>query len=92
MDTDRADHGADRRGGLAWFFATSKTGGAISELRSQIGLQQTALQAKDHEINSLHQQVRAESEEKVAALTKLHALEDAEKRLTDTFNSLAGKS
>ena len=78
-------------GGIAWFFATAKTGGAISELRSQVGQQQTTLQAKDHEIHSLHQQVRAESEEKVAALTKLHALEDAEKRLADTFHSLAGK-
>ena len=78
-------------GAVAWFLAASRASGTVTELRAQNNRLQTALQAKDHEINSLHQQVRAESEEKVAALTKLHALEDAEKRLTDTFNSLAGK-
>ena len=76
---------------VAWFLAASRASGTVTELRAQVSFQQTTLQAKDHEIDSLHQQVRAEGEEKVAALTKLHALEDAEKRLSDTFNSLAGK-
>ena len=79
-------------GAAAWFLAASRASGTVAELRAQAGLLQATLQAKDHEINSLHQQVRAESEEKVAALTKLHALEDAERRLADTFDSLAGKA
>ena len=78
-------------GAAAWLLASSRASGIIAELRSQIGQHQTALQAKDQEISNLHQQVRAESEEKVAALTKLQSLEDAEKRLSDTFNALAGK-
>ena len=78
-------------GAAAWRLASSRASGTIAELRSQIGQQQTALQAKDQEISNLHQQVRAESVEKVAALTKLQSLEDAEKRLSETLNALAGK-
>jgi hypothetical protein len=46
-------------GAVAWFLAASHASGTVAELRSQIGLQQTTLQAKDREINSLHQQVLA---------------------------------
>lgn len=78
-------------GAAAWFLASSRVSGTVTELRAQISLQQNTLQAKEHEIDSLRQQVRTESEEKVAALTKLHALEDAEERLSSTFDALAGK-
>src|SRR3989337_3858037 len=58
------------------------------------------LQGKDQEIQALHQQVRTESEGKVAAQTELNQvqlslaeqrrlLEAAEKRLADTFHALA---
>jgi DNA recombination protein RmuC len=79
-------------GVVAWFLASSRASGTVTELRAQLSLQGTTLQAKDNEINSLHQQVRAASEEKVAALTELHALEDAEERLSHTFDALAGKA
>jgi len=78
-------------GGIAWFLATSKAGGTIAELRSQLSQQQMTFQTKEQEISRLSQQLRAEGEEKVAAITKLQSLEDAEKRLSDTFDALAGR-
>ena len=90
-------------GAVAWWLATSKAGGTIAELRSQLSQHQTTLQARDLEISTLHQQVRAESEQKVAAQTELNQvqfslaeqrelLEAAEKRLADTFHALADKA
>ena len=91
-------------GGLvAWLLATSKASGTIAELRSQLSQNQRTLQARDQEMSSLHQQVRAESEQKVAAQTELNQvqlslaeqrqlLEAAEKRLADTFHALADKA
>ena len=88
-------------GGLiAWRLASSRAGGTIAELRSQIGQHQATLQSKDHEISLLNQQVRKESEQKVAAQTELNQvqvslaeqreiLQAAEKKLADTFNALA---
>ena len=87
-------------GAVAWLLATSKSSGTIAELRSQLGQIQTMLQGKDQEIQTLHQQVRTESEGKVAAQTELNQvqlslaeqrrlLEAAEKRLSDTFHALA---
>lgn len=80
-------------GAVAWRLATSQASGTIAELRSQLSQHQTTLQ-------TLHQQVRAESDDKVAAQTKLNELqtslekqekllEEAKKNLTDTFKALA---
>lgn len=90
-------------GAVAWLMASSRASGTIAELRSQIGQHQTALQGRDQEISSLHQQVRTESEQKVAAQTKLEEvqaswdeqrrlLEDAKKHLADAFSALASEA
>ena len=87
-------------GAAAWFLSSSRSSGTVTELRARVNLQQTTLQAKDQEINSLHQQLRAESEAKVAAQTRLgdveasledqkKLLEDARQKLSDTFKALA---
>lgn len=87
-------------GAAAWFAASSRASGIIAELRAQLGQLQTVLQGKDQEIQTLHQQLRTESEQKVAAQTRLNELqtsleqqekllEEAKRNLTDTFKALA---
>ena len=87
-------------GAAAWLAASSRSSGTIAELRSQLGRHQTDLQRKDQQIVDLHQQVRTESEQKVAAQTRFDELEtslekqeklleEAKKNLTDTFKALA---
>ncbi|MGH9784427.1 MAG: DNA recombination protein RmuC, partial [Terriglobia bacterium] len=66
----------------------------------QLSQFQMALQGKEQDIQTLHQQVRTESEQKVAAQTRLNEaqasledqkklLEEAKRNLTDTFKALA---
>lgn len=87
-------------GAVAWFAASSKVGGTVAELRAQVGQLHTALQGKEQDMQTLHQQVRAESEQKVAAQTRLseaqasmedqkRLLEEAKRNLSDTFKALA---
>jgi len=87
-------------GVAAWFLASSRASGTVAELRAQLSQLQTTLLAKDQQIADLNSQVRAESEQKVAAQTGLNQvqlslaeqrqlLEAAEKRLADTFHALA---
>ncbi|MBI4464058.1 MAG: DNA recombination protein RmuC [Acidobacteria bacterium] len=90
-------------GAAAWLLASSRASGIIGELRSQLSQHQKTLQTRDQETSSLHQQVRAESEQKIAAQTELSQvqlslaeqrklLESAEKRLADTFHALADQA
>ncbi|MBF8306050.1 MAG: hypothetical protein HW398_1238 [Acidobacteria bacterium] len=87
-------------GVAAWFLASSRASGTVAELRAQLSQLQTTLLAKDQQIADLNSQVRAESEQKVAAQTELNQvqlslaeqrqlLEAAETRLADTFHALA---
>ena len=83
-----------------WFAASGRSQGLISELRSQIDAFRESGQAKDRAAAQLQQQVRAESEERIIAATKLQELQaateeyrklldKAEERLRTTFDSLA---
>ena len=86
-------------GVAAWLAASSK----VSELRTQINQHRATLETKDQEIHHLHQQVRTEGEQKVAAQTELKQvqisleeqkklLETAGEKLSDTFNALAAEA
>lgn len=87
-------------GGIAWFIASSRSSGTVSELREQISQLRTGMNGKETDVQSLQQQLRSEGEQKVAAQTELRqvrlALEEerklldaAEQKLKDAFKALA---
>ena len=86
-------------GAAAWLAVNSK----VSELRAHISQHRTTLETRDRQLNDLQQQVRSESEQKVAAKTKLdqvqisleeqkNLLKGAREELSATFNSLASEA